>query len=101
MLLDMYCTQQVYGDPTLSHQACVRIAGKQENAERFTVSFRTFFSTPLTSIVTGYHKNFTSLFPSFGYFFSSIFLFVLILCLYFASFCTLSSESCRYNLGIS
>jgi len=43
MLLDMYCTQQVYGDPTLSHQACVRIAVKQENAERFTVSFQTFF----------------------------------------------------------
>jgi len=33
--------------------------------------------------------------------FSLFFLFLLILCLYYASFCVLSSESCGYNLGIS
>jgi len=44
MFLDMYCTQQVYEDLTISHQACVRIAGKQENVEHFTVSFQTIFS---------------------------------------------------------
>jgi len=42
MLHDMYCTQQVCEDPTISHQACVRIAGKQENAERFTVLISSF-----------------------------------------------------------
>jgi len=96
----MYCTQQVYEEPTITHQACVRIDGKQENTERFTVSFQTFFFTSLTWIVTGYHKNVMSLFPSFGYFFL-FFPFVLILRLYFASFCILSSESCGHNLGIS
>jgi hypothetical protein len=47
MLLDMYCTQQVYQDTTLSHQACVLIAGKQEIVDSFHVSFQTFFPSHL------------------------------------------------------